>query len=85
MPRAKAFQVYRLLNASGELLYAGCSCDAARRMLEHHTKDWFNEVTSATFEHFETAEQASDAGADSYPDRGPEVQRACRLLCQDGE
>jgi predicted GIY-YIG superfamily endonuclease len=64
MPRVlrdKAFQVYRLFNASGELLYVGCPHEASRRILQHHTKDWFNEVTSATFYHFETAEQASEA------------------------
>jgi hypothetical protein len=61
VPRAKAFTVYRLFNASGELLYAGCSCDASQRLVAHHTRDWFNEVTSASFDHFETAKQASEA------------------------
>lgn len=52
--------LYRLMDAAGTLLYVGISNGAPRRLSQHiATKEWYGEVASITFEHFESKDEVA--------------------------
>jgi predicted GIY-YIG superfamily endonuclease len=45
--------VYRMYNATGDLLYAGVAADPGRRFKQHQaTKSWWDQVVTLRLEHF---------------------------------
>jgi predicted GIY-YIG superfamily endonuclease len=50
--------VYRYFDASGRLLYVGCTTNMARRAVKHRYERWFKFHTSVTVERYETLRQA---------------------------
>jgi predicted GIY-YIG superfamily endonuclease len=52
--------VYKLFDADGQWLYVGITDSLTTRLVQHGSKPWFIHVTRATFEHYETREEASE-------------------------
>ena len=55
--------LYKLFNTDGDCLYVGASISPAARLSQHAEKPWWGEVTTATFEHFPTRDEAIAAEA----------------------
>ena len=54
--------LYRFFGTADELLYAGITCSTPRRIREHSQKKaWWSEVRRATFEHFDSRDEALEA------------------------
>lgn len=58
--------VYLLRDSDDAVLYVGCITRTTRRLGEHHDKDWWPSVASASFEHF--------------PDRAAAYRREAKLI-----
>lgn len=56
----KTTTCYRYFDKDGQLLYIGITKNLLERQNQHsRTQDWWPEVSSATFTHFETREEAA--------------------------
>lgn len=54
--------LYRYFDGNGQLLYVGITGDNTKRQSQHRRNSfWFGEIESATFEHFDTRQQALEA------------------------
>lgn len=66
--------LYRFFDAHGKLLYVGVSVNAPYRITQHRqTKDWFEDVASATFSHLPTRVDALEAEAVAIATEDPEM------------
>lgn len=58
----KKTTLYRYFDENGKLLYVGITGDNTKRQSQHRRSSfWFGQIASATFEHYETREEALDA------------------------
>lgn len=53
--------VYRMFDADGALLYAGCTSRLPQRIDEQQTNPWWSDTVSITVEHFESVREALNA------------------------
>lgn len=54
--------LYRYFDSEGRLLYVGITGDNTKRQSQHRRNSfWFGEISSATYEHFSTRQEALDA------------------------
>lgn len=54
--------LYRYFDSEGQLLYVGITGDNTKRQSQHRRSSfWFGEIASASFEHFDTRDQALTA------------------------
>ena len=64
--------LYRYYDSQGHLLYVGITGDNTKRQSQHRRNSfWFGEIHSATFEHFITREQASQAEVSAIQSERP--------------
>jgi len=69
---ARATSLYRYFDADEALLYVGITSRRTGRSLQHAgEKAWWGEVARATWEHFDTREQAADAERRAIRDEQP--------------
>tara|TARA_B100001559_G_scaffold270296_2_gene238257 strand:- start:23 stop:589 length:567 start_codon:yes stop_codon:yes gene_type:complete len=60
-----------------ELLYVGISLNVFARISQHkRDKDWFDQITNITVEHFDTREKALDAEAKAIKEESPKYNIA---------
>ncbi|MFA7267551.1 MAG: hypothetical protein WC054_14675 [Candidatus Nanopelagicales bacterium] len=68
--------VYRMWDASGDLLYVGASTSYAARIQQHQgQRAWFLDVSNITIEHFATHELAFEAEAAAIAAECPKYNR----------
>ena len=76
--------LYRYFDSENQLLYVGITGDNTKRQSQHRRNSfWFGEIYSATFEHFETRQEALDAETDAIHHERPKhniVHGGFRLL-----
>jgi predicted GIY-YIG superfamily endonuclease len=64
--------LYRYFDSEGQLLYVGITGDNTKRQSQHRRNSfWFGEIHSATFEHFDTRQEALDAESEAIRYENP--------------
>lgn len=53
--------LYRLFDSDGQLLYVGCSTYPTLRISAHAGREWWSGVARATFEHYDSHDEALEA------------------------
>ena len=72
LPAEATHTLYRLFDESGELLYVGITSNPERRLHHHkHTKPWWSEVATVTFENHPTGDDVAAAEADAIESERP--------------
>ncbi len=70
-PATLGWYVYRTYNASGRLLYVGCSRDPEVRLKQHWCSLWFPECADVTLERHWSRQAALDAELDAIKTEWP--------------
>lgn len=69
--------LYRFFDSSGQLLYVGISNNWISRLHQHYKNaEWFSQVTSATFEHFDTRAEVEKAEFEAIKTEGAIYNKA---------
>lgn len=64
--------LYRYFDSEGQLLYVGVTGDNTKRQSQHRRNSfWFGEVASATYEYFETRDEALEAETNAIRRENP--------------
>lgn len=64
--------LYRYFDSEGQLLYVGITGDNTKRQSQHKRNSfWFGLIASATFEHFDTRQEALEAESKAIRTEGP--------------
>ena len=69
--------LYRYFDGDGKLLYVGITGDNVKRQSQHRRNAfWFGQIASATFEHFNSREEAIEAEREAIQTELPEFNIA---------
>lgn len=65
------WSVYTMRTVDGTVLYVGCSSRPFQRVYDHGKKDWFAQVATTTYEHFNSRALAHDAEREAIAEHQP--------------
>lgn len=78
--------VYVFWNAAGKALYVGATTTGQTRLRSHRrTKDWWDEVATAWFEHFGSAEEAYEREAGLIDELAPAYNVGPAILISEAK